>query len=74
MLEHLGSRSASHTFEAGSPGGLRAVVRGIGEELGRRLQDTGSAISFPEAMCFSLTNYLEGDDRIPRLAQGAGSW
>jgi N-acetylglucosamine kinase-like BadF-type ATPase len=42
--------------------GLRAVVRGICEELERRR-------SSPRAMCFSLTGYLEGDDRIPVLVE-----
>jgi len=44
---------------------LRAVVRGIAGELGRRtrksLQDP------PEAACFSLTGFMEGDDAIPSV-------
>ena len=47
--------------------GLRAVASGICEELGRRFEN--AEIAFPQAMCFSLTGYLEGGDRIPVLVE-----
>ena len=43
----------------GAMDNLRAVVRGIAEELGRRTQR--SSLAPPEAACFSLTGYMEGD-------------
>ena len=47
----------------GAMDNLRAVVRGIAEELGRRL----GAADPPQAACFSLTGYLQGDQTIPGL-------
>jgi N-acetylglucosamine kinase-like BadF-type ATPase len=49
----------------GAMDNLRAVVRGIAEELGRRTQK--SSLGPPEAACFSLTGYMEGDDAIPSV-------
>jgi N-acetylglucosamine kinase-like BadF-type ATPase len=76
VLDENGARASSWEADPlttpSKPGaleGLRAVVRGICEELDRRLEDTRSTILFPRAMCFSLTGYLEGDDRIPVLVE-----
>ena len=52
-------------WKPGAMGNLRAVVRGIAEELRQRLEKTSQEP--PEAACFSLTGYLEGDDTIPSL-------
>ena len=49
----------------GAMDNLRTVVRGISEELGRRTQKSSSGP--PEAACFSLTGYMEGDDAIPSV-------
>ena len=46
----------------GAMDNLRAVVRGIADELGRRTRK--SLQGPPEAACFSLTGYMEGDDVI----------
>jgi N-acetylglucosamine kinase-like BadF-type ATPase len=43
----------------GAMDNLRAVVRGIAEELGRTTQR--SSLAPPEVACFSLTGYMEGD-------------
>jgi N-acetylglucosamine kinase-like BadF-type ATPase len=42
---------------------LRLMVRGLAEELRRRLARDGSQP--PEVACFSLTGYLEGDELVP---------
>jgi N-acetylglucosamine kinase-like BadF-type ATPase len=42
---------------------LRLIVRGLAEELRRRLARDGSQP--PEVACFSLTGYLEGDELVP---------
>ena len=52
-------------WKPGAMDDLRAVVRGIAEELVRRLKATAG--DPPEAACFSLTGYLEGDRTIPSL-------
>ena len=44
---------------------LRVVVRSIAEDLGRRLRSASQ--ESPEASCFSLTGYMEGDETIPSL-------
>jgi N-acetylglucosamine kinase-like BadF-type ATPase len=49
----------------GAMDNFRAVVRSIAEELGRRSRK--SSREPPEAACFSLTGYLEGDDAIPSV-------
>jgi N-acetylglucosamine kinase-like BadF-type ATPase len=46
---------------------LRAMVRGICEGLSGRLKNAEHPLAAPRALCFSLTGYLEGDDRIPVL-------
>ena len=46
----------------GAMDNLRAVVRDIADELGRRTRE--GLQGFPEAACFSLTGYMEGDDAI----------
>lgn len=52
-------------WKPGAMDDLRAVVRGIAEELVRRLGTPAN--DPPEAACFSLTGYLEGDQTIPSL-------
>ncbi len=42
---------------------LRLMVRGVTEELRRRLARDGSQP--PKVACFSLTGYLEGDELVP---------
>jgi N-acetylglucosamine kinase-like BadF-type ATPase len=49
----------------GAMDNLRAVVRAIAEELARRTQE--SSPGPPEAACFSLTGYMEGDDAVPSV-------
>ena len=65
-----------HTWEDGPlptpsrPGGIerfREVVRGVCLELRRRLGTLPPR--FPEAACFSMTGYLEGDERVPSLVR-----
>ena len=54
------------------PGALekfRAMVRDVCERSSRGIEDSECALSNPRAMCFSLTGYLEGDDRIPALVE-----
>jgi N-acetylglucosamine kinase-like BadF-type ATPase len=61
----LGSWEEKPLTTPSKPGaleGLRAVARGVCEELERRG-------SLPRAMCFSLTGYLEGDEGIPVLVE-----
>jgi N-acetylglucosamine kinase-like BadF-type ATPase len=46
---------------------LRLVVRGLVEELRQKLESSGSAP--PTVACFSLTGYLEGDERVPSVVR-----
>jgi N-acetylglucosamine kinase-like BadF-type ATPase len=48
----------------GAADNLRLVVRSLCEELRRRSSDT------PQAACFSLTGYHEGDELLPLLVRG----
>ncbi|MGI9048801.1 MAG: BadF/BadG/BcrA/BcrD ATPase family protein [Rubrobacteraceae bacterium] len=52
-------------WKSGAMDNLRGVVRSIAQELNHRLE--AAAQDAPEAACYSLTGYLEGDDRIPSL-------
>ncbi len=49
-------------WKPGAMDNLRVVVRDIAEDLSR--VSTGES---PEAACFSLTGYMEGDETIPSL-------
>jgi len=51
----------------GAADNLRAVLRSACEELGRRLDRSGSVS--PEAACLSLTGYHEGDEFVPPLVK-----
>ncbi len=51
----------------GAADNLRAVVRNACEELERRLES--SAAASPEAACFSLTGYHEGDEFVTLLVK-----
>lgn len=51
----------------GAADALRLTVRGIAYELRRRLGGSGHAL--PEAACFSLTGYLDGDGLVPPLVR-----
>lgn len=51
----------------GAADNLRRVVRGVCEELLRRLEHSAGAP--PEAACFSLTGYREGDEIVPPLVR-----
>jgi N-acetylglucosamine kinase-like BadF-type ATPase len=48
---------------------FRTVVGTIAEELGRRTRVSSQGP--PEAACFSLTGYMEGDDAIPSVIREA---
>ncbi len=52
-------------WKPGAMDNLRGVVRSIAEELGRVLRSASQEP--PEAACFSLTGYMEGDETIPSL-------
>ena len=51
----------------GAADNLRAVVRSACEELERRLERSAGA--YPDAACFSLTGYHEGDELVPLLVR-----
>ncbi len=52
-------------WKPGAMDNLRGVVRGIAEDLSLVLR--GASQEPPEAACFSLTGYLEGDETIPSI-------
>ena len=52
-------------WRPGAMDNLRDVVRGIAEDLGGVLERASQKT--PEAACFSLTGYLQGDQIIPSL-------
>ena len=51
----------------GAADNLRLMVRGLAEELRRRLASSGSPL--PKVACFSLTGYLEGDELVPSIVR-----
>jgi N-acetylglucosamine kinase-like BadF-type ATPase len=51
----------------GAADNLRAVVRGVCEELRRRL--TRRSLGSPQAACFSLTGHHEEDEFVPSLVK-----
>ncbi len=51
----------------GATDNLRRVVRGVCEEARQSVESRSHG--YPEAACFSLTGYLEGDEQIPALVQ-----
>ena len=52
-------------WKPGAMDNLRGVVRSIAEDLDRVLRSASQEP--PEAACFSLTGYMEGDETIPSL-------
>jgi len=52
-------------WKPGAMDNLRGVVRSIAEDLGRVRRSASQEP--PEAACFSLTGYMEGDETIPSL-------
>lgn len=59
------ARPLTTPWKPGAMDNLRAVVQSIAQELNHRLE--ADAHGPPKAACYSLTGYLEGDDRIPSL-------
>lgn len=70
--ESLSSWEQDPLTTPSKPGALerfRAMVRDVCKRSRRGMEDAKRALSTPRAMCFSLTGYLEGDDRIPALVE-----
>ena len=59
------ARPLTTPWKPGAMDNLRDVVRSIARELNHRLET--AAHDPPKAACYSLTGYLEKDDRIPSL-------
>lgn len=57
------TRALTTPSRPGAVDDLRLMVRGLAEELRRRLASSGAAL--PKVACFSLTGYLEGDELVP---------
>ncbi len=61
------TRPLTTPSKPGAVDDLRRIVRGLAEDLRRRLAGSGSAL--PTAACFSLTGYLEGDEILPSIVR-----